>query len=72
MAEGAVGAVTDAPKKALSFARNQLLAFVFLAILLMIVFVAVETRKPGAIRGKVFKIPGLGPWALNQQQQRAG
>jgi len=67
MAEGVVGAVTAAPKKAFSFATGNLLAFLVLAILLMVVFVAVETRKPGGIVGKVAKIPVLGNFALNRK-----
>jgi hypothetical protein len=63
----AVATVTEAPKKAFRFASNNLLAFVVLAVLLMVVFVAIETRKPGQIMGKVAKIPVVGPWALRQK-----
>lgn len=57
--EQAVGA----PKKALGFAKNNLLAFLVLAAVLLVVFVAIETRKPGQIRDKVSQIPVLGKWA---------
>jgi hypothetical protein len=63
----AIGSVTEAPKKAFRFASNNLLAFVVLAVVLMIVFVAIETRKPGQIVSNVAKIPVIGNWALNRQ-----
>jgi hypothetical protein len=62
-----VGTVTAAPKKAFTFASNNLLAFVVLAVVLMIVFVAIETRKPGQITSNIAKIPVIGNWALNRQ-----
>lgn len=62
-----VAGVIAAPKKAFNFASNNLLAFVVLAVLLMVVFVAIEVRKPGQISGKVAKIPVIGNWALNRQ-----
>jgi hypothetical protein len=55
--------VTEAPKKAFKFASNNVLAFVVLAVVLMVAFVAIETRKPGQVRDKVSKIPVLGKWA---------
>lgn len=61
-----VADVTNAPKKVLSFAKNNILAFVLLALLLLVVFVAYETRNPGKIREKVGKIPGVGNWALGR------
>lgn len=62
-----VGTVTAAPKKAWDFASHNLLAFVVLAFVLMVVFVAIESRKPGQIVGKVAKIPILGNFALNRK-----
>jgi hypothetical protein len=62
-----VGTVTDAPKKAFKFAQGNLLAFVVLAVVLMIVFVAIETRKPGQIVSNIAKIPVIGNWALNRK-----
>jgi type II secretory pathway component PulF len=61
-----VASVVAAPKKAFSFASNNLLAFVVLAVVLMVVFVAIEVRKPGQISQKVAKIPVIGKWALKQ------
>jgi len=55
--------VVAAPKKAVNFAKNNLVAFLVLAAILLVVFVAIETRKPGQIREKVSKIPVLGKWA---------
>jgi hypothetical protein len=61
-----VASVAAAPKKAFSFASNNVLAFIVLAILLMVLFVAVEARKPGAIAGKVSQIPVVGNWATRR------
>lgn len=61
-----VAAVTNAPKRAFSFATNNLLAFAVLAVVLLVMFVAIETRRPGQITEKVSKIPVLGKWALNR------
>jgi hypothetical protein len=62
-----VAAVVAAPKKAFSFAENNILAFVVLAVVLLIVFVAIESRKPGQLTSRVAKIPGVGPWATNRR-----
>lgn len=61
-----VAAAVAAPKKAFNFASHNLLAFVVLALLLMVVFVAIEARKPGQISSNVAKIPVLGKWATRQ------
>jgi len=58
-----VETVVKAPKKAFSFAENNLLAFALLALVLVVLLVAYETRKPGQLRDKVSKIPGVGKWA---------
>jgi hypothetical protein len=61
-----VAAAVAAPKKAFNFASHNLLAFVVLAVLLMVVFVAIEARKPGQISSNVAKIPFVGKWATRQ------
>lgn len=61
-----VSTVTAAPKRAFSFASNNVLAFLVLAVLLAVVFVAVESRTPGAVSGKVGKLPLVGPWATRR------
>jgi hypothetical protein len=58
-----VSDVVKAPKQAFNWASNHVLAFVLVALLLLVLFVAYETRNPGQIREKVQKIPGVGPWA---------
>jgi hypothetical protein len=63
-----VAAVVAAPKKAFAFAENNIIAFLVLALVLMVVFVAVESRKPGQIVGRIAKIPGVGPWATNTRK----
>lgn len=71
MAENPVAAVTDAPKQVLKFGQNHLIAALLLVVLLMVIFVKMETAKPGAIRQKVQKIPGVGPWATGQKTPSA-
>lgn len=56
-------AVTEAPKQILKFGQNHLIAALLLVVLLMVIFVRLETKKPGTVVGKVQKIPGIGPWA---------
>jgi hypothetical protein len=59
-----VAAATDAPKQVFKFAEHHLLAFILLVVLLMVIFVKMETYKPGSAREKVSKIPlGIGKWA---------
>jgi hypothetical protein len=62
----AVAAVTEAPKKAFKFAENAPLAFVVLALVLMVVFVAIESRHPGQIASRVARVPAIGPWATRR------
>jgi hypothetical protein len=62
-----VGDVTAAPKQAFKFAESHLVAFLLIVILLMVLFVRMETKTPGSVVGKVQKIPGLGPWATGRQ-----
>jgi flagellar biogenesis protein FliO len=59
----AVATVTDAPKQVIRFTQNHLIAALLLVVLLMVIFVRMETKKPGSVTGKVQKIPGVGPWA---------
>lgn len=59
----AANAVTAAPKQAFKFAESHMLAFLLIVVLLAVLFVRAETKKPGSVVGKVQKIPGLGPWA---------
>jgi hypothetical protein len=66
-----VAAVTDAPKQVLKFGQNHLIAALLLVVLLMVIFVRMETKKPGTIAAKVGKIPGVGPWATGQQPSAA-
>jgi hypothetical protein len=63
----AVAAVTEAPKKAFKFAENAPLAFVVMALVLMVVFVAIETRKPGQMAAKIARLPVIGPWATTRR-----
>jgi hypothetical protein len=58
-----VAAVTDAPKQVLKFGQNHLIAALLLVVLLMVIFVRMESKKPGSVTNKVQKIPGIGPWA---------
>lgn len=62
-----VESAVAAPKKAVSFAKNNIFAFVVLAVLLLVLFVAYQTRNPGKVEQKIAKIPGLGNWALNRK-----
>jgi len=66
-----VAAVTEAPKQAFKFASHHLLAFALILILLAVLFVRMETKKPGSVVDKVQKIPGLGPWATGRQSAPA-
>ncbi|MFL5310769.1 MAG: hypothetical protein ACJ79H_09995 [Myxococcales bacterium] len=59
--------VAAAPKQAFKFAENHVLAFLLVVVLLAVLFVKYETDKPGEIRKKVQKIPGVGPWATGVQ-----
>jgi len=61
-----VAAVTEAPKEVLKFGQNHLIAAILLVVLLMILFVRLESKKPGTIASKVQKIPGIGPWATGK------
>jgi hypothetical protein len=63
MATDPVSQVVDAPKAVLKFGQNHLIAALLLVVLLMVLFVRLESKKPGTVVGKVQKIPGLGPWA---------
>jgi len=66
-----VATVTDAPKQVLKFGQNHLIALLLLIVLLMVIFVRMETKKPGSVTGKVAKIPGVGPWATGQKPTTA-
>lgn len=66
-----VAAVTDAPKQVLKFGQNHLIAALLLVVLLMVIFVRIESKKPGTISQKVQKIPGVGPWATGQKPTAA-
>ena len=71
MAEGVVTQLTAAPKKAFSFAEHNLLAFLLLAVLLMVMFVAIEVRKPGGVIKKVSKLPfGIGAAVMKQTPEQ--
>jgi hypothetical protein len=59
-----VASVTKAPEKAIGFAKNNMLAFVLVALVVLIAVVAYQARNPGKIEEKVSKIPGVGKWAL--------
>lgn len=67
MAENPVAAVTNAPKEVLRFTQNHLIAALLLVVLLMVIFVRIEAKKPGTISKKVGQIPGVGPWATGQK-----
>ncbi len=71
MAENPVTVVTDAPKQVLKFGQNHLVAALLLVVLLMVIFVRIEAKKPGTIAGKVQKIPGVGPWATGMKPSAA-
>jgi hypothetical protein len=58
-----VTTVTDAPKQVLKFGQNHLIACLLLVVLLMVIFVRMEAKKPGSVVLKVQRIPGVGPWA---------
>lgn len=58
-----VSTVVDAPKQVLKFGQNHLIAALLLVVLLMVIFVRMETKKPGSVTAKVQQIPGVGPWA---------
>lgn len=58
--------LTKAPKKVLSFATQNILAFALLAALLLVVFVAYDSRNPRKLHEKVGKLPGVGNWAVNR------
>ena len=58
-----VAAVTDAPKQVLKFGQNHIIAAILLVVLLMVIFVKLESKKPGDLAKKVQKLPGVGPWA---------
>jgi hypothetical protein len=60
--------ITAAPKKAFSFAKNNLLAFAILAAVLLLLFVAYESRNPGKLAAKVGQAPLVGDWALNRKK----
>lgn len=53
-----------APKKALDFGKNNVLALLVLVLVLAVLFVAAESKSPGSVRNKVARIPLLGEWAL--------
>jgi type II secretory pathway component PulF len=61
-----VESVTKAPTKALSFAKNNVFAFVLLAALLVVLLVAYQARNPGEVEKKIAKIPGVGKWVFKQ------
>jgi hypothetical protein len=63
----AVATVTEAPKAAFKWASSHLMAFAVVLFVLLLLFVAIESRKPGQIASKVSKIPVLGDWALNRK-----
>lgn len=58
-----VADITKAPKRVFAFASNNLIAFALLALVLLVVFIKWETQKPGDLREKVAKLPGVGRWA---------
>jgi hypothetical protein len=61
-----VAAAVAAPKKAFNFASHNMIAFLVLAAILLVLFVAYEVRKPGQLAAKVGKVPVLGKWATRQ------
>jgi len=66
-----VAQVTAAPKEVLKFGQNHLIAALLLVVLLMVIFVRIESSKPGTVAGKVGKIPGVGPWATRAKPPSA-
>lgn len=61
-----VAAAVAAPKKAFNFASHNMIAFLVLAAILLVLFVAYEVRKPGQLASKVGKVPLVGKWATKQ------
>lgn len=61
-----VAAAVAAPKKAFNFASHNMIAFLVLAAVLLLLFVAYEVRNPGKLASKVAKAPLVGKWATRQ------
>ncbi len=60
------GEIVGAPKTVVKFGEQHLVALVLLVMVLAVLFVAAESRRPGVIASKVARIPALGSWATRR------
>jgi len=57
-----IAEVTKAPKQALGFAEDHLVAFLFILLVAVVLFTFAEAQRPGILTGRVARLPfGIGP-----------
>lgn len=56
-----VNEATAAPKQAVAFAENHLVAFLLIVVVAMLLFTFAEAQRPGIVTMKVARLPFIGP-----------